>query len=96
MNNGIIDTDEEGSQRLSKLGEQRGGGVAQRGRLEGTGTEGAKGGRARSFTRCVRMFCLFKVTAAPVTLRLSDGEMHESVVWEGVVAGCGLLRQTAQ
>lgn len=59
MNNGVIDTDEEGSRRLSKLGEQRGGGVAQRGRLEGTGTEGAKRGRTLSFTQCVGMFCLF-------------------------------------
>lgn len=58
VNNGIIDTDEELSRRLSKLGGQIEGGVAERERLESTGIEGAKRGRAPSFTWCVRMFCL--------------------------------------
>ena len=49
MNNGVIDTDEELSRQLSKLGGQREGGVGKRERIESTGFETAERGRSAEF-----------------------------------------------
>lgn len=89
MNNGIIDTDEL-SRQLSKLGGQIEGGVAERERLESTGIEGAKRGRAPSFTWCVRMFSLFvksdRSTLHSQAVRRRNTQVCR--VFDGTAAGC--------